>query len=109
MNWKKVLLIALGAAIFAGVGLPIYNRQNEVEYRIAKRVQDFCFGDAGYSDPASDPPPEVVRKCFQPIREYEDRDPLRLGFGTLAGLIALLPYLAVLWLLKRRRRNSQPA
>lgn len=108
MNWKKVLLIALGAAIFAGVGLPIYGNQNEVEFRIAGRVRDFCYGDAGYSDPASHPPPELIRKCGQPIREYENRDPLRLGFGALAGLAALLPYLAVLWLLRRRRRDAQP-
>lgn len=109
MNWKKGLLIALGAAIFAGVGLPVYGNQNEVEFRIAGRVRDFCYGDAGYSDLASRPPPDVIRKCTQPIRDWEDREPLRLGFGALAGLVALLPYLAILWLLRRQRRAAQPA
>ena len=109
MSWRKWLLVAVGAGIFAGVGLPVAGNLRETEFRVAGRVRDFCYGDAGYADPASRPPPDLIRKCTQPIRDWEDREPFRIGVGAIAGLIALLPYLAILWLLGRRRRSVQPA
>ena len=84
-----------------------------MEFRLAERSRDFCYADAGYGDrkfPGARQPPEaVMRKCTKSILDWEGREPIRLGFGALAGLIALLPYLAVLWLLRRRRRDAEPA
>jgi hypothetical protein len=113
MNRKKGLLIALGAVIFAGVAIPVLGNQNDVEFRLAEVVRDSCYADAGYGDRYSQdaprPPEPVMRKCTQPIRDWEAREPIRMGVGALAGLVALLPYLAILWLLRRRRREAQPA
>jgi len=113
MNWKKMLLIALGAVIFAGVGVPVAGNQRDVEFRLAEVARDSCYADAGYGDRYSQdaprPPEAVMRKCTRSILDWESREPIRLGLGALAGLIALLPYFAVLWLLRRRRREAQPA
>ena len=113
MNKRIWLLAALGAIIFVGVGVPVAGNQREVEFRLAERVRDFCYSDAGYGDRYSNgspsPPPAVVAKCTRPILEWENRETLRIGFGALAGLIALLPYLAILWVLRRRRHSAQPA
>lgn len=110
MDKRKWMLIGLGAIIFAGVGVPVAGNQREVEFRLAERARDFCYADAGYGDRISgralNPPEAVIRKCTRPILDWEGREPLRLGFGILAGLVALLPYLAILWFVRRRRRRS---
>lgn len=113
MGMRKWLLVALGAIIFAGVAIAVSANQNDVEFRLAEVARDSCYADAGYGDRISQgapqPPEAVMRKCTRPILDWEARNPIRLGVGALAGLIALLPYLGILWLLGRRRRDAQPA
>ena len=105
----KWILIAIGFAIFAGVGIPVAGTQADTEFRLAEHARDACYANAGYdrfgTTPAS---PELMRQCTQSIRDWEGREWIRLLIGAVAGLIAALVYTVLVVLGRRALFSGEP-
>ena len=104
---KKLVVAIIALAIFAGVGLLITSQLNDKGLRLAESEESLCYANQGYSAGSGQTiPGEVVTRCGQAIRTYEDGLTMRLVYGGLAGLAAALIFLALAWFFMFRRPDT---
>ncbi len=107
---KKLVVAIIALAIFAGVGLLIAGHLGDKALRLAESEENLCRANQGYFASSGQPiPGEVVSRCGQSIRTYEDGVTMRLVYGGLVGLGVAGLFFLVAWFLFLRRRPAEGA
>ena len=108
MKKLVVLLVALG--IFVGLGLFTASQLGDKALRLAESEESLCRANEGYFAGSGQPiPGDVVNRCGQSIRTFEDGVVMRLVYGGLVGLVVAGLYFLVAWFLFLRRRPAEGA